>query len=407
MQYTLGIIVPIYNKQEYLRRTVDSLLDQTYRPIEIVLVDDGSVDDSAQICDEYASRFSNISVLHQSNQGLINSRMNGVKSITTQWITFVDGDDWVDNTFFSMLMEPINADENVATCIGSYVYDYGYEIKEAFDFKAERGWVQNVLLDMFNRKGYDWSACGKIYRKSILEELPNWWYASPYGEDTELNWKYFSYNNRAFLVPTTGYHYCINRDSMMRNLSDDSLFYFERMNRILEEVGDSKSLLYQAVNETILSMAIYEIDQLTIETNASMRSKLQNEIDKAKRRKLLREYGLETDDDLDRALLKEKEELELFCSRHKYVYIYGAGHFGMQAWDYLHGLRCLVVGFIVSPGHIDGDRINGIKVIEMNKGSIPNGSGVIVAIKNAHEVLPRLIECEIDMNDIYIWHCHE
>ena len=89
----VSIIVPVYNVEKYLRECLDSILNQTFKDFELILIDDGSKDKSGEICDEYAKVHSNITVVHQNNQGQAAARNNGVKISEADWIMFVDSDD--------------------------------------------------------------------------------------------------------------------------------------------------------------------------------------------------------------------------------------------------------------------------------------------------------------------------
>ena len=92
----ISIIVPVYRTQEYLGRCVDSLVKQTYRETEIVLVDDGSPDKCPKICDDYGERDKRIRVVHKENGGLVSAWQAGVKASTGEYLCFVDSDDWVE-----------------------------------------------------------------------------------------------------------------------------------------------------------------------------------------------------------------------------------------------------------------------------------------------------------------------
>jgi len=97
--YKVSIIVPVYNVQDFLRQCLDSVVNQTLKDIEIILVDDGSTDESGRICDEYAEIDDRVKVIHKSNQGLSSARNDGINASTTDYIMFVDADDWVDSRF--------------------------------------------------------------------------------------------------------------------------------------------------------------------------------------------------------------------------------------------------------------------------------------------------------------------
>lgn len=110
----ISIIVPVYKtKEEYLRKCIESLRDQTFKDIEIVLVDDGTPDNGGIICDAYAEKDSRIKVIHQKNQGVSIARNNGMKKADGQWIMFVDADDWIDKTTCEILYKNILEHEGI------------------------------------------------------------------------------------------------------------------------------------------------------------------------------------------------------------------------------------------------------------------------------------------------------
>ena len=98
-----SVIIPVYNVQKYLRSCLDSIVNQKYSDYEIVLIDDGSIDESGNICDEYAKKFCNITVLHQENSGVSIARKNGIKIARGEYLLFVDSDDFVKDNFFNIL----------------------------------------------------------------------------------------------------------------------------------------------------------------------------------------------------------------------------------------------------------------------------------------------------------------
>lgn len=101
----VSVIVPIYNTEKYLRACIESVIHNTYRNLEIILIDDGSTDGCPLICDEYAALDSRIKVIHQSNQGLVQSRQIGIKASKGEWFAFVDSDDSVSSDTYSQMVE--------------------------------------------------------------------------------------------------------------------------------------------------------------------------------------------------------------------------------------------------------------------------------------------------------------
>ena len=92
----LTLIIPIYNIEQYLSQCLDSIINQTYKNIQIILVDDGSTDSSGRICDEYADKDSRIIVIHKENGGLVSARKAGLREATGEYVVYVDGDDWIE-----------------------------------------------------------------------------------------------------------------------------------------------------------------------------------------------------------------------------------------------------------------------------------------------------------------------
>ena len=107
MNPLISVIVPIYNVEKYLARCVDSIVNQTYKNLEIILVDDGSPDRCPQMCDDYAEKDSRIKVVHKKNGGLSDARNAGMAVATGEYISFIDSDDWIETSMFELLLNNI------------------------------------------------------------------------------------------------------------------------------------------------------------------------------------------------------------------------------------------------------------------------------------------------------------
>lgn len=113
----ISIIIPVYNVERYLNKCLDSIINQTYKNLEIVLVDDGSTDRSGLICDDYAAKDNRVIVLHKENSGVSEARNIGLKHSTGEFIGFVDGDDYVDRQMYELLLERLESDNSdMAAC---------------------------------------------------------------------------------------------------------------------------------------------------------------------------------------------------------------------------------------------------------------------------------------------------
>lgn len=193
----LSVIIPIYNTEKYIRQCIDSVINQTYKDLDIILVDDGSTDYSGIIVDEYKSD-SRINVIHKKNQGLIKARLDGVRSAKGEFVTFVDADDWIDTNMYSdMMTYVIEKDLDMILCGMNRFYDNGrnYNVMPILEdgFYNQKEVAQRVLPQMLwsdkvETNVVNASLCSKIVKKNILEgKLEN---ASTlniyYGEDAAV-----------------------------------------------------------------------------------------------------------------------------------------------------------------------------------------------------------------------------
>lgn len=135
----ISVIIPVYNTEKYLEECVQSILNQTYDNIEIILVDDGSIDKSSEICDSYANNYENVRVMHNNNQGPAASRKCGVESAYGSLIMFVDSDDWIeDNTLDVLVREMKASGADVVVCNYVDIYDNGKRV-------AHQSFQENVI----------------------------------------------------------------------------------------------------------------------------------------------------------------------------------------------------------------------------------------------------------------------
>lgn len=116
----ISIIVPIYNVEQYLRQCIESIIEQTYNNLEVILVDDGSTDSCSEICDEYVNKDSRVSVIHKKNGGLSSARESGMANATGSYVMFVDGDDWIASTTVEECVREVAKSENITCVMFSY-----------------------------------------------------------------------------------------------------------------------------------------------------------------------------------------------------------------------------------------------------------------------------------------------
>ena len=179
----VSVIVPIYNIEKYLCECIDSILNQTYSHLEIILVDDGSTDASPQICDDYQAKDKRVKVIHKKNGGLSSAREAGVNESNGQYIMFVDGDDWLELNAVEICMDEIKKDSNIGCVIFTYsketpnrtinveilessVHFIGNDAKEKI-YRKFFGPIGKELLHP--EKMENISTCwGKLYKRNFL-----------------------------------------------------------------------------------------------------------------------------------------------------------------------------------------------------------------------------------------------
>lgn len=165
----ISVIIPIYNVAEYLKKCIDSILDQSGVEIEVILVNDGSTDNSGEICDNYSKKDSRIKVFHKENGGVSSARNNGLKNATGEWICFVDADDWIEKNSIEKI---ISVDvKNILDIIIAKSHIKREEIIEKEEYPFDINWEGQIFngSDLLKNEGYvRGSVCGVLYRRIFL-----------------------------------------------------------------------------------------------------------------------------------------------------------------------------------------------------------------------------------------------
>lgn len=229
--HLVSIIVPIYNVEAELRKCVSSILAQTYKDIEVILVDDGSPDNCGAICDEFASKDNRVVVIHKENGGLVNARKSGLEKSTGRFISYVDGDDWVEEDFIQNLVECQqkndadivaagfskdigNISDEHANVIPAGFYDKQRMIEEVYPRMICAG---NFFY--FGICSYVWN---KLFKKELLFESQM--AVDPrisVGEDTSVVFSVLLKCSSLYISENASYHYYQKAFSMLKSM--DSL----------------------------------------------------------------------------------------------------------------------------------------------------------------------------------------
>lgn len=249
----LSIVVPVYNVEDYLDRCVQSLLNQEYKDIEIILVDDGSEDSSGELCDAYAGKYLQVRVIHQANGGLSAARNTGVAATKGAYIAFVDSDDWVKPNMFAKLMREALANPDVEMVKCGYCETNGADEGKNVLFAGE---AHQHLTDKHNlckyyRKGAPWVvAWNTVYRQDLAKrvEFP----VGLFHEDNYASFFYLYFSHSCIIVNEPLYCYWQNPASITRDAEK-----LVKRNQDKEEV-QKRLLDYAATQKDLKGAAIYK-----------------------------------------------------------------------------------------------------------------------------------------------------
>ena len=238
-----SVIVPVYNVENYLPRCIDSLLAQNYADLEILLIDNGSGDQSGQICEDYAAQFSNITAYHIPNKGVGSARNFGLSKAKGEFICFVDADDYLVGNLFSDVESQL--DSQLDLVVFSYYNSIEKNLSEinrsAKILPAEGKKDKSEFIALFQElflTDMMYTVWNKIYRREFLEEHQIVFESYELGEDVRLNLNVYQHVNTVFLVKSGYYVYVSGRvDSAMGQYNPN------RMNYQLEELGKVDQLM--------------------------------------------------------------------------------------------------------------------------------------------------------------------
>lgn len=221
MNTKISVIVLIYNKETYLRKCIDSILNQSYRDFEILLIDDGSTDASASLCDEYALKDERVRVFHKENGGLCDARNYGIKHATGEYLAFVDADDYLTADHLQNFNPEIEADAYIQALAieeDGKTYTHSFEFMRLENPSAIASFFKTVLP--YSPVGFALRTTHSIlYRKSSLRDLL-FDVNVECIEDYLFNVKFFQTISSAVVVPGSGYHYVLDHSVLSKQIFD-------------------------------------------------------------------------------------------------------------------------------------------------------------------------------------------
>jgi len=226
----ISVIVPIYNVKRYLRQCIESICCQTYKELEIILVDDGSYDGSSQICDSYQAADDRVVVIHKENGGLVNARKAGLQASHGRYIAYVDGDDWIELDMFEKMHDKM-VDSNADIVMCDHFNDTGRISVEARHdmpggYYGREQLLEKIFPEMIvGRAFFDWKIYPALWDKLFKKEC-----IMPYqmavderlrmGEDAACTYPALLNAGSIYILHECLYHYRQTTSSMVKNIQD-------------------------------------------------------------------------------------------------------------------------------------------------------------------------------------------
>ena len=214
MNPLISVIVPIYNVEKYLARCVDSIVNQTYKNLEIILVDDGSPDLCPQMCDDYAEKESRIKVVHKKNGGLSDARNAGIAVATGEYISFIDSDDYVSDDFFECLLDVMNKENSdIAECSVVKFYEVNRFDEFSDDLSVKTYDTQDAMSALIAENPFHQHVWNKLYKTELVKDIP--YAVDKLNEDEFWTYQVFGRANKVSKLNKTMYYYFQRNSSIM------------------------------------------------------------------------------------------------------------------------------------------------------------------------------------------------
>ena len=272
MKPLLTVVIPVYNVEKYLKRCIESILIQEWKNYDILLVDDGSTDNSPQICEDYAKAYDFISVIHKKNGGLSAARNTGISHAEGEYVYFPDSDDWIEPNTFSDLAEVIESDQYDIISFNQEFVKSEHDIIKSDSKRTKRLTGKEALIDMFSYGFITGFATDKIYRKALFTKNNIQFPIGKYYEDLGTNYKLFLSAKKVYATNQKYYHYLIdNTDSITQSWNEKK---FSDMFGFYKEVFYSDFVRSQLNKEELQISQLYYVNGLVHILASLYKSKL-------------------------------------------------------------------------------------------------------------------------------------
>ena len=258
----LSLIIPVYNIAQYLPRCLDSIINQNYKNLEIIVVNDGSTDTSREVIDDYCNKDSRIIAIHKENGGVSTARLAGISAATGDYIGFVDGDDYVEPDMFDRLVKnAVEHNADISHCGYKMVFPNG---RIDYYYNTGRKGVQDNLEglgDLLKGERIEPGLVNKIYKKSIVTDMlcaGEMNISVKTNEDLLMNYYLFKRADASFFEDFCPYHYILrNASAATSKVNRNKILDPVIVRKTIKDDTDSESTLYPIITNSYLRALIY------------------------------------------------------------------------------------------------------------------------------------------------------
>lgn len=280
----ISVIVPCYNVAAYIRETAKSVLNQTHRFIQLILVDDGSTDKTGKIVDEIGLIDSRVVVIHKTNGGVSSARLAGIEVAIGEWIGFVDGDDIIEPGMYARLLSNAHRfDADISHC----GYQHIYPSKVVYHYNTGKLVKQDNITginDLLEGSFVEPSLCNKLYKRSLFSDLFDGKHMDTSirnNEDLLMNYFLFKQSKRSIFEDTCPYHYIVRLNSASKSAINEHILCdpLKVIKVICSDLKDKRLICTatRRITGQLISLATYSLNE-NRELVLSVRSRARKEL---------------------------------------------------------------------------------------------------------------------------------
>jgi glycosyltransferase involved in cell wall biosynthesis len=387
----ISIIVPVYNTEKYLKKCIESILQQTFIDFELILIDDGSTDFSGIICDTYREHDERVKVIHKKNGGVAAARNTGLLIAKGGYISFIDSDDWIDCEFYSYILKYMNKNVDIDICVSGMKRE-GHDNYTSWSLKRGKKQVLTnieAVKSMLEQELFRWELCDKVYQRKLFINY-SFDETLSMGEDFASNWYLFHKAQSILYYPIFGYHYRMRNDSVTHLSYNGDRIFLDALNKVMDDYDKMDDTMQKYmlrwyvtdIMKNILKMFFWDEVKYELKIKFYKQRLHERQLDKKiltlltlHEKLLLKIFALE-DSHCQKIMWyrykKSCDYIKKICKKYKTVYIYGTGVLGQYIEEIFKRETLKFTAFIISDnqytkGQFDGYSVRYLSQLKENK----------------------------------------